>query len=142
VIDFPQTDAVPVWRMDFSDEAAWNQIRAELLAPDEESGYSAGLEFVDRRDLAGIDVTQVEQAIERRFPGADHPCLILVDSQAMASPEHPVFLIDLQEDEPAPSFRALPRAVAAIEANLSEANVDFADYSDAIGEDGVFRGFS
>lgn len=65
-----------------------------------------------------------------------------MDQAALASPEHAVPLIDLNEEEPSPSFRALSREVADIEANLSIANLDFRDFQESAAADGVFRGFA
>ena len=38
-------------------------------------------------------------------------------------------------------FRCEVDEIASIEANLSIANMDFAEFADSVGEDGVFRGF-
>ena len=67
---------------------------------------------------------------------------MVADEVTFGAPEHPVLLVDLNEDDHVPSFRALPREIAAIEANLSIANMDFADFANSAGEDGVFRGFA
>jgi hypothetical protein len=39
------------------------------------------------------------------------------------------------------TFRAIPSQIRAIENNLSLANMDFAEFADNAGADGVFRGF-
>jgi hypothetical protein len=43
--------------------------------------------------------------------------------------------------EPGREFRAVPRAVQAIENNVSLANMDFDDFANAVDDDGIFRGF-
>jgi Domain of unknown function (DUF6924) len=142
LITLPDTSAVPVVRLDFSNEQAWEQLKQDLTAPDEGSGYEAALEFVERRDLAGMTGAEFDAETPRLYPHAyEHPILIVVDAVTMGSPERPVLLLDLSEDETSPSFRSLPREVSAIEANLSIANMDFFEFGDSADPDGVFRGF-
>jgi hypothetical protein len=66
--------------------------------------------------------------------------LMVVDDLTIRSPEHPILVVDLGR-EPGREFRAAPAAVQSIENNLSIANMDFAEFADAVDEDGVFRGF-
>lgn len=144
MIELPEdTGAVPVLRVDFSDDAIWAQLRSDLLAADYAgSGYEPNLDFVERRELSGLDDTALQSRIPRSYPSAyDQPFLIVIDAAAVSSPEHAVLLIDLSEQHTAPSFRALPREIAAIEANLSLANMDFFEFGDNTGDDGIFRGF-
>jgi len=42
---------------------------------------------------------------------------------------------------PGRAFRCVVTEVASIEVNLSIANMDFHEFADSVGEDGVFRGF-
>lgn len=67
--------------------------------------------------------------------------MFVADAVTFSSPEHPLVVIDLSEEEPTHWFRALPRQVQAIENNLSIANMDFWDFSEAADPDGIFRGF-
>jgi len=39
-------------------------------------------------------------------------------------------------------FRAIPSQIQAIENNLSEANMGFEEFAEAVAKGGVFRGFS
>ncbi len=143
MIDLPDDPrGVPVLRTDFTDDAAWAQLRADLVADDYSSGYTPHLQFVERRDLSGIEGDLLESEIPRAYPSAyEHPFLVLVDAFAVSSPEHPVLLIDLSEDDTSTSFRALPREVSSIEANLSISNMDFFEFGESTDDDGVFRGF-
>jgi hypothetical protein len=143
MIELPDTSSVPVVRTDFSNDAMWNQLRDELMATDyNASGYEPGLDFVERSDLSGMSAATLDDETPRRYPTSyEHPFMIVVDTVAMNSEEHPVLLIDLNEEETTASFRALPREIAAIEANLSIANMDFFEFADSADEDGVFRGF-
>nr|WP_089013655.1 hypothetical protein [Micromonospora inositola] len=58
----------------------------------------------------------------------------------MADDEHPLLAVDLY-DEPGRTFRVPPRWYAEVSANMSIANMDFADFADAADESGTFRGF-
>jgi hypothetical protein len=144
MIELPETGGVPVMRLDFSDDAAWAALQDELSAEDYMgSGYEPNLDFVERRDLAGTDPAAFELEVPREWPSASHEYsfLVVADSITMSSPERPVLLIDLNEDDTSESFRALPREVASIEANLSISNMDFFEFGDNADDDGIFRGF-
>jgi hypothetical protein len=54
--------------------------------------------------------------------------------------EHLLLAVDLF-DEPGRTFRVTPVWYREVSANLSIANIDFADYADAADSSGVFRGF-
>ena len=62
------------------------------------------------------------------------------DRTTFEYPEHPLLVVDLL-GEPGRAFRALPEQVQSIENNLSLANMDFEDFADSVGDDGIFRGF-
>lgn len=49
-------------------------------------------------------------------------------------------MVDL-DDEPGRTFRVIPRELWSVENNLSIANMDYRDFADSVGADGVFRGF-
>jgi hypothetical protein len=65
---------------------------------------------------------------------------LLVDHLAMTHPEHPVLAVDAN-DEPGRSFRLIPGEVSAFAANMLLGNMDFSDFADAVGDDGIFRTF-
>jgi hypothetical protein len=66
--------------------------------------------------------------------------LLIVDDVTVRELEHPILVVDLWS-EPGREFRAVPSAVQWIENNLSIANMDFAEFADAVDKDGIFRGF-
>ncbi|MBE7195760.1 MAG: hypothetical protein INR66_25190 [Gordonia polyisoprenivorans] len=131
-------------RTDFSDDVAWRTVKAAVSAEDYSgSGYEPNLAFVERRDLASMEAEALVAEIPTQYPSDyEQPFLIIVDALAMSSPEHPVLLVDLNEEDTSPPFRALPREIAAIEANLSLANMDFFEFGDSVDSNGVFRGFN
>ena len=62
-------------------------------------------------------------------------------SPKLTHPEFPILVVDLYASR-GREFRALPTQVQAIQNNLSIANMDFADFAEAVDADGIFRGFS
>jgi uncharacterized protein DUF6924 len=133
----PETEYALVLRTDFSDQAAWNALRAEIQKPVDPFGFRAYVEFLD--DVAYADITK-EQLLKLFPPNHNHSFIIVADQIAISHPEHPLLVIDLF-DESAREFRAVPTQIQGIENNLSIANMDFEEFADAVDKDGVFRGF-
>jgi hypothetical protein len=134
----PDTSSTPVVRTDFSDPATWERIREEIVSRTED-GFSANVEFVEDRAFEGLD----EQAIldGARGPTASrHPVVFVADTRTITDADHPLLVLDLS-DQPDQPFRATPRAVQSIENNLSIANMDYAEFRDAVDPHGIFRGF-
>ena len=123
-------------RTDFSDEACWRSICAEVLA-ETTDGFRAYVDVVEDRAFDGFGTDDVLATV-----GDDYRWgyLVVGDRLTMTQAEHPFLVLDLL-DERGRSFRALPREVQAIENNLSIANMDFSEFADSAGSDGVFRGF-
>jgi hypothetical protein len=69
----------------------------------------------------------------------DAAVLFIADSTTLTSPDHPILVVDLMENR-AP-FRCIPGELWSVENNLNIANMDWEEFADAAGEDGVFRGF-
>jgi len=133
----PQSQAALVVRTDFSDHETWEAIGAAILQLTEE-GFGAQVEFVDDAAYRGLTM---EQLLDLVPEGEERPFfLMIVDDATVRWPEHPILVVDLWH-EPGRGFRAVPAAVQSIENNLSIANMDFAEFADAVDEDGIFRGF-
>jgi hypothetical protein len=58
----------------------------------------------------------------------------------MADDAHPLLAVDLY-DEPGRTFRVPPHWYHDVSANLCIANLDFADFADAVDNSGTYRGF-
>ncbi|RDI68095.1 DUF6924 domain-containing protein [Nocardia pseudobrasiliensis] len=141
----PETPAVPVVRTDFSDQAAWERVKAGIgwVTPDE---FKADVTFVDDPTFEGVPVADL---LERLPKGGGHALLLVVDETTIRSPEYPVLVVDLGSEpdpeddwpgEPAGrSFRALPHTIQEIENNLSIANMDWEEFADDVDDDGVRR---
>src|ERR1044072_2531730 len=133
----PDPENAPVLRTDFSDQMAWEKIKAEILEPVGIFRFLANVEFVDDMEFAN---TPKEQLLEILPKDYNHSFIIVVDQIAISHPEHPLLIIDLL-NRSIRDFRALPGQIQGVENILSIANMDFEEFADAVDEDGIFRGF-
>jgi len=141
VTELPQTWSVPVVRADFSNDHIWQQIRDEILRLTPE-GFGADVEFVEEPALVGLGEEAIVAGYLRAYPYQyRHPVLFVVDQVAVAAPEHPLLVINLNARVDAGPFRALPGRVQGIQNNLSLANMDYVEFARSVDGDGVFRGF-
>ena len=77
----------------------------------------------------------------KRLPDPySHTVLFIVDAITLTQRELPILIVDLSR-VPGRDFRAIPTQIQAIQNNLSISNMDFAEFSAAIDDDGIFRGF-
>lgn len=93
--------------------------------------------IVDDPAWAGATKEQVRDRLGSDF---GQYFVLIVDRTTLAHPERPVLVVDLHEQS-LNEFRAVPAQVGAIQINLSLANMDFADFSESVDPDGIFRGF-
>jgi hypothetical protein len=134
----PQPDDLTslVLRTDFGDDGAWNAVRAALDAADDYSHAT----YVSELRFAGVEV----QALMDEEAAADEEAQIihifLADATTMKGPDHALLAVDLS-DEPGRTFRLPAQWFPDISANLSIANMDFAEFADATDGSGTFRGF-
>ncbi len=133
----PDPENVPVLRTDFSDQATWDEIRAEIQKPVGGLQFRAYVEFIDDPEFANLTENQLLKLLPADYK---HGFIIVADRTTISNPEHPLLVIDLF-DKPTREFRALPQQIQGIENNLSIANMDFEEFADAVEEDGMFRGF-
>lgn len=125
-----------VLRTDFSDDAKWLALQSLL---DSQSEYGDAT-YLSDPVYAGVTVQALVEAAAAATRDAQLTYLFLADSVAIAEEEHLLLAVDLF-DEPGRTFRVTPRWYPEVSANLSIANLDFADYADAADSSGVFRGF-
>jgi len=133
----PDSDQALVLRTDFSEQATWNAVRAMILEPVGPYRFYASVEFVDDPEYRDASTAALLDMARR---SAFRTFLIVADRLTMTQPEHPLLVMDLNR-EPGREFRALPSQIQSIENNLSIANMDFAEFANAVDADGVFRGF-
>lgn len=135
MLTLPDTPCALVLRTDFSDEGAWDAVRAASIAPSVD-GFAASLSFVSDSafaDLSPGQVAALPMVTYRSF-------LFLFDTVTVTDPETPLVAVDLLH-EPGRWFRVVPAEMWSIENNLSIANMDVSEFADAADPDGVFRGF-
>lgn len=133
----PDYDYSLVIRTDFSDDAAWKLVVRLIQEPQTEHGFRACVECISDESCEGLlpeNITSVLPADSQRS------FVFLVDALAISNEEHPVLVVDLFEN-PGRSFRVIPSEAWGVENNLRLANMDFADFADSVGGDGIFRGF-
>jgi hypothetical protein len=128
----PETGNALVLRTDFSDDSSWRTICAAIRAP---AIFRASVEFFS--DPA-YDRAPPERLIQQ-MPDS-HTFVFVVDALTVQHPEHPVLVIDLFA-EPGRTFRVIPSSMWSVENNLSIGNMDFEEFADSVGVDGIFRGF-
>jgi hypothetical protein len=132
----PETENAPVIRTDFSDDAAWQALCEAIEQP--VGQFRAYVEFLSDPAYEGLTAEQLLGLIPEGF---NHSIVFIVDQMALTHPERPILVVDLFE-EPGRAFRLIPSEMWAVENNLSIANMDFAEFADAVDADDVFRGFS
>ncbi len=154
-------NAMPVLvRTDYSDDAAWQDVRAALTELPSE--LRRGVELMKAMNAAaGVDVSglnrptefmtiiddrrwsdcTLEQVVALVAKDSKDACLFIVDQKTMSNPDHPVLVVDLSRHRRR-TFRAIPSEVGGIAANLSIANMDWEDFANHLDRDNVFRGFS
>lgn len=144
----PRTEDTLLVRTDFSDEAAWRRLRTVVTTPSEEDGFLAALHIVDDPAHRGLATAQVVALLPD-----EESLLILADATALGTPDLRVLAVSRTgEEAPATDPETSPdagfdtlRVVAAelwsVENNLALANMDWEEFVDAAGDDGVFRGF-
>jgi hypothetical protein len=132
----PLSRVALVVRTDFSDQRTWEAIGAAITEPTEED-FRATVEFVDDDAYRGLTP---EQLLDLLPDGDTRAFLMVVDDVTVHESDHPVLVVDLRHDR-GRRFRAVPAAVQSIENNLSISNMDFAEFANAVDQDGVFRGF-
>jgi hypothetical protein len=125
-----------VVRTDFSADDAWDALRVALYLPSRD-GFLANVALVDDRRYEGLTL---EPALDLLPAVYRHPLLVLADSVAVASTELPLLVVDLR-GERGRCVRVVAAELWSIENNLSGANMDLKEFADAVGDDGVFRGF-
>lgn len=157
------TEGTPLIRTDFTDDDAWRAILAavakpvDLDNPDDPDprgdGYAPWIVPVDDRSFDGATADQLGQAVAAADGASGYA--LLADSRAMTEvgTDHDLTLVyvDLSVSDPEDAelfdsfmgraFRCAVGEIASIDANLSIANLDFSEFADSVGPDGVFRGF-
>lgn len=131
----PRSSGSLLVRTDFTSDVAWEQV-IEEAERENEDGFQAGFDAISDPGFDHASWESVKAACPDD-PGA--AVLFIADSTTLASPDHPILIVDLLEDRP--PFRCIPSELWSVENNLNIANMDWEEFAGAAGEDGVFRGF-
>ncbi|MGJ5815832.1 DUF6924 domain-containing protein [Paludibaculum fermentans] len=128
-----------VIRTEFAQEATWKRICELIRAPVQLPGdaFYAHVDFLDDVAFRGLNKDQLVALAPRNY---NHSVLFVVDGTTLRQADFPILVVDLNTQR-GRSFRAIPSSIQAIENNLSIANMDFFEFADSAGKDGVFRGF-
>lgn len=135
VKSLPESDDSLVLRTDFSDDAAWEEVRTAISVP--VGDFQAYVELVDDREYEDMTVDELTSLVSEQSNLTE---IYVVDVLTIADPEHPVLVVDVC-DEPGRTFRVIPTEMWCVENNLSVANMDWEDFAESLDENGVFRGF-
>lgn len=142
--------AALIVRTDYSDEGAWQSVRAELSEPWGDGDYEPLVHVVDDPAWAEATADEVVVAVSA---DEDLSVVFLADRTTMRSAHRALLAVavltreECESDEEFEAYggsvRAVPSGIHDIHANLSIANLDFADVTDAARTDpeGVFRSF-
>jgi hypothetical protein len=132
---FPETEKAPVLRTDFSDQRRWEAVRAAVDAP--VGGVTrARVDFVDDPAYADLTPDRILALLPDDCP---HAIIAVADAATLAAPEMPLLVLDLWAER-GRELRCVPDALWVVESNTAVGNMDFAEFADAVDDDGVFRG--
>ena len=135
-----------VIRIEFENQQAWEAI-CELIhapwpLPPQVPGpgatfYYANVGFLEDDEFRDLS----KEDLRPRMPASYRLSFVfVVDREAVSNPEFPILIVDLHHQR-GRGFRAIPSTIPSIECNLSLANMNFFEFSNAVDADGVFRGF-
>ncbi|MCI4066046.1 hypothetical protein MRQ36_27255 [Micromonospora sp. R77] len=125
-----------VLRTDFTDDPAWEAVKAALCTWEGDNSAT----FVSDPQYADVSVQHLVDADNAASHEDKLIYLFLADATTMADVERPLLAVDLAH-KPGRTFRVPPRWYADVSANLSIANMDFAEFADAVDRSGTYRGF-
>ena len=130
----PETENPLVLRTDFSDDAAWESLRAVLNDPEDE--FAPELDFISNPAFTDLTAERMPSMLNE---DSWHDFAFIVDAVAMTQAERPVLVVDLRRKPPR-TFRVIASALPVVASNLSTANMDFDEFLKAADTHGVFRG--
>jgi len=123
-------------RTDFSSDTKWKNLCKKVQAPDEDDGFQADIECLSDAMYEGLDIDQIVSLVQKDV----HPVIFVADRHAIMESDHGILCVDL-DDKPGRAFRVIPSKMWSVENNLSLANMDYEEFFEEIGPDGIFRGF-
>jgi hypothetical protein len=133
----PAYDYTLLIRTDFSDDAAWERLCAEMQQVRTPYGFRAMIECIADRACQGLNPAAVLALLP---PDAARLFVLIADARTFSDTEQPVLVVDLQE-QPGRSFRVIPAEAWSVENNLRIAHLGFDEFLAVCDPQGVYRGF-
>jgi hypothetical protein len=131
----PVIETAVLIRTDFSNDEAWDKLKSTASNPPDPFIFT--LEIIDDPDFANMTPEKLLEAIPADYP---HSFLVVADSTALNSRDNPLLVIDLLEKR-GRQFRSTASQIASVENNLSIGNTAFEEFTNAVDDRGIFRGF-
>lgn len=125
-----------VLRTDFSEDRAWEALKAAISAEDEHGEAT----FVSDPAYDGVTVQSLIDADVAAGDEAKLYHVFVADAVAMAGGEHALLAVDLFSP-PYERVRVAPTGFAEVSANLNIANMDVADFGDERDPEWIYRGY-
>lgn len=125
----------------FGDDNAWESLVLDVETPNDE-GFLASVVPVNDPAFEGLNA----EALKVKQPGGAIVSFI-ADQLTLTIGERPilaVWVLPRQDWDDRPDrlpFRVVASELPSVENNINLANMDWEDFTQAVGEDGVFRGF-
>ncbi|MDX3077668.1 DUF6924 domain-containing protein [Streptomyces sp. MI02-7b] len=127
--------ASQVLRIDFSDDSAWEALRMAIDAADDTAAT-----YIDDKCFADASIQTLVDEDAASEEDDKITYVFLADAVTMTDPTRPLLSVDLYDD-PGRSFRVPVEWNPEISANLSIADMDFADSADCTDGSDTFRGW-
>jgi len=126
-----------VLRTDFTNDREWEVICNEIQTPEPNLGFIAYVAFLSDNSFEGFSEKDL---VADNIQGYFHDFIFIVDDETVSHQEHPILCVGLNKNKGL-KLRTIPSEMWGIENNLSISNMDFEDFSNAVDNDGIFRGF-
>jgi hypothetical protein len=135
ILPQPENYTSLVLRTDFTDDTAWEALQTMINSLDQDGNAT----YVSDQAYAGVSAQELVNADAAASDDDALTYLFLADTVTMTDPEHRLLAVDLHM-EPGRTFRLPPRWFEDVAANLSIANVGFAEFADYVDASGTYRG--
>jgi hypothetical protein len=131
----PKTERTLVVRTDFSDQDAWQAVRAAIDHPPGGDLVFCAFDHIDDPDYVG---QPAERIVDLLPDDPFHAIVVLADEVTMSSPEMPLLVVDLV-DNPGHTLRSIPQVLWNVANNLFVANSSFDEFVERADDDGIYR---
>ena len=124
----------PFLRTGHSRPDRWDALLTSIDTPNED-GFKAYIAVLTDPELEGLTEREIRHLA--RVKDAERFVLV-ADAATLADDEFPILVVDLS-GEGLPSFRVTAKCLWSVQNNLSLANMDWDEFSEATDPDGVYR---